>query len=297
MSAFALLLLCLLIGVIAARSGRVPEGTPQSLNWWILHVALPALVLAQIPRLGFSAALLFPALAPWLVFGGAALLFPLLGRWQGWDRGTVGALILTCGLGNTAFMGLAMVEALRGPAALGPAVIADQLGSFLALSSGGVLVAALYGGSAPQPREILRRVLFFPPFIALIAGLVVRLLGGWPEPAEAVLRRLGETLVPLALFSVGLQFRIGHGGGWGPLCAGLGWKLAGAPLVVGLIALATGAGGLPEQVAVLQSGMAPMITAGILAIQSGLAPRLANRIVSLGILLSLATVPLLNRLL
>ena len=47
-------------------------------------------------------------------------------------------------------------------------------------------------------------------------------------------------------------------------------------------------------VTVLQCAMAPMITAGILAEQHGLNPPLANTIVGVGILLSLATVPLWN---
>jgi malate permease and related proteins len=47
-------------------------------------------------------------------------------------------------------------------------------------------------------------------------------------------------------------------------------------------------------VAVLQCAMAPMITAGMLAEQHGLDPPLANTVVGIGILTSLATVPLWN---
>ena len=47
----------------------------------------------------------------------------------------------------------------------------------------------------------------------------------------------------------------------------------------------------------LQAATAPMISAGILAQQSGLAPKLANTVVGIGIVLSLATVPLWNTLL
>ncbi|MGC5271650.1 hypothetical protein ACPXAU_24685, partial [Salmonella enterica] len=74
--------------------------------------------------------------------------------------------VLTCGLGNTAFMGLAMIESLRGPEALGPAVIADQLGSFVALAVGGVIVAAIYSGEQPHARDVLQRLFTFAPFLA-----------------------------------------------------------------------------------------------------------------------------------
>jgi len=294
MTAFWLLVLCLALGVLMARTLRLPQGLAPSINFWVLYVALPALVLDQIPQLHIDATLAFPALVPLIPIGGALSLFPILGRTFGWSRGSVGALILTCGLGNTAFMGLAMVEALLGHAALGPALIADQLGTFLSLSTIGVSVAAIYSGDTPHPAEIGRRILRFPPFLALIAAFAVRLLGGWPEVFEPVLKRLGDTLTPLALFSVGLQFKLADiGSNRSKLFAGLGWKLVASPAIALAIALILGVRGLAVSAGILQTAMAPMITAGILAVQHDLDPPLANLVVSLGILLSLFSVPLL----
>jgi predicted permease len=294
MTAFLLLVLCLALGALMARTLRLPQGLAPSINFWVLYVALPALVLDQIPQLHIDATLAFPALAPLIPIGGALLLFPLLGRAFGWSRGSVGALILTCGLGNTAFMGLAMVEALLGHAALGPALIADQLGTFLSLSTIGVSVAAIYSGDTLRPAEIGRRILRFPPFLALIAAFAIRWLGGWPEVFEPVLKRLGDTLTPLALFSVGLQFKLADiGSNRGKLFAGLGWKLVLSPAIAVAIALISGVRGVAVYAGILQTAMAPMITAGILAVEHDLDPPLANLVVSLGILLSLLSVPLL----
>lgn len=280
MTAILLLALSLLAGVAMARNPRLPAGTPAAVNFWVLEVALPALVLEEIPKLTFSSDLLFPALAPWLVFVGALLIFPLLGRAFGWSRGSVGALILTCGLGNTAFMGLAMIEALRGPEALGAAVIADQVGSFGALSIGGVIVAAVWSGVAPHPIDITRRLFSFAPFLALLLALVLRQIGPLPEALLMVLHRLAQTLTPLALFSVGLQLRLrGFGNHLPKLAAGLAWKLALAPLVVAVVAFALRVHPDVAAVGILQCAMAPMITAGILAEQHGLDPPLANLVV------------------
>lgn len=293
MSAILLLAVSLALGAAMARNPRLPAGVPTGINFWVLEVALPALVLESVPKLRFDPALALPVAAPWIVFLGALLLFPLLGRARGWSRGTVGALILTCGLGNTAFMGLAMIEALRGREALGAAVIADQLGSFLSLSVGGVIVAAVYSGERAHPAEIGRRLFSFAPFLALLAALVLRVIGPLPEALDAVLLRIGQTLAPLALFSVGLQLRLrGVGDQLGKLAAGLGWKLLLAPLLCWLLARALGARGLNVDVAVLQAAMAPMITAGILAETNDLDPPLANLVVGVGILLSLVSVPL-----
>jgi len=294
-TAFILLVVCLLLGFAAARWLHVPEGTPAAINFWVLNIALPALVLVQIGRLQFDASLLFPALAPWFVAIGAAFLFSWLGRRQGWSRGAIGALTLTCGLGNTAFMGLPMIEAFRGTQSLGAAIIADQLGTFLALSTLGVVFAAHYSGRSAQPAELLRRVVTFPSFLALVVAIVVRALGGWPGWCVDVLARLGATLTPLALFSVGLQFRFGDLAHHVPrVAAGLSWKLLVAPLVICIAAALLKIDHAVAAVSILQCAMAPMVSAGMLAEQHGLDPPLANTVVGIGILTSLATVPLWN---
>lgn len=293
MSAFLLLIACPFLGWIFAHRGWMPAGAHAAINAWVLRIAFPALVLEQVPRLSWEPALLFAAAAPWVVILGAATLIPMIGRAAGWDRASVGALVLTCGLGNTAFIGLPMIQALAGPEALGPALIADQLGSFLALSTAGVVLASIYAGDRIELHEVGQRLLRFPPFLALIAALIVRMLGGWPGPVAAVLHRLGDTLTPLALFSVGLVFQFGALRGRGQLVlAGLAWKLVLAPLAALLIALGAGVGGLPMIAGVLQAAQGPMITAGILAQEHRLDPELVTLVVGLGILLSFVTAPI-----
>lgn len=136
------------------------------------------------------------------------------------------------------------------------------------------------------------RVAMFPPFLALVAGEIVGQLGGWPEPVEAVLQRMGQTLVTLALFSVGLRLRLRFGGGQAaPLAMALGWKLLLAPLAMLGLGMVTGVSGLVLTIGVLQAAMAPMISAAILRDQHHLDPPLANSILGSRILLSLLSVP------
>jgi len=77
----------------------------------------------------------------------------------------------------------------------------------------------------------------------------------------------------------------------------LGWKLAVAPLVILLAGLAIGVADAILTIAVLESAMAPMISAAILAEQNDLEPQLANTVLGIGIVLSLVTVPLADYLL
>lgn len=298
MSAMLLLFVCLILGTLVARFAKPPAGIVPGINWWVLNVALPALVLELIPKVKFDPQLWFPVAAMWLTFGGAWLLFGLLGPRLGWSRQRTGALILVCGLGNTAYMGYPMVQALHGKAGLALAVVADQIGTFPVLASAGIVVASLYSGRTPRLGPIARRIVTFPAFVALVAGIVAGLRGGWPVVLEGVFAPVGATLTPLALFSVGLQFKFHPGqrqlgaAGWG-----LGWKLLLAPLACWAMGKAAGVGGLVLTVGVLQAAMAPMVSAAILADEYELEPTLANTVLGAGIVLSLLTVPLGNLLL
>ncbi|MGQ0621805.1 MAG: AEC family transporter [Panacagrimonas sp.] len=293
MSAFLLLITCPLLGGLAARLRLMPDQSFAVINAWVLRIAFPALVLEQVPRLVWEPALVFAAAAPWVVIGGALILIPLIGRRLGFDRVTIGALVMTCGFGNTAFIGLPMIGALAGPETVGPALIADQLGSFIAVSTVGMVAASMFAGDRIEPRDAVMRVLRSPPFIALVVALCVRAAGGWPQDVAIVLHRLGDTLTPMALFSVGLQFRLGAWQGRkGPLAVGLAWKLVLAPLAVVALAAACGVGGPPAVAGILQAAQGPMITSGIMAQEHRLAPELVTLVTGVGIAMSFATAPL-----
>lgn len=297
-NALLLLSTCLTLGALAHRYAHAPRGLPQGLNWWVMNIALPSLILDLIPRVHFDPQLWFLVAAQWMSFFGAWLLFATLGARLGWSRARIGALVLVAGLGNTSFMGYPLVEALRGREGLALAVVADQLGSFIMFSIGGVVVAAIYSGRALRPRHLVRHVLTFPSVVALIIGGIAGRLGGWPDPLHEVLSRLGATLTPLALFSVGLQLRVRISRSQlGALSLGLGWKLLAVPLLAYLLGRATGVSGLVFTIGVLQAAMGPMISAAIMADQHQLEPQLANAVLGAGILLSLLTVLLGNMLL
>ena len=297
MSSILLLVACLLLGWIVARAANPPAHLAQSLNWWVINVAFTALVLQLIPTLQLDPQLWFLIAAMWFVFLGAWLCFTLVGRVLNWSRARVGALTLVCGFGNVGLIGFPIVEALRGEDGLKLALVGDQAGCFIAFALGGTLIAALYSGANVQVGAVAKKVLLFPPFVAFLIGILAGLVGGWPDAIEPIFARLGATLAPIALFSVGLQLRPDFGGGQlSAVIVGLGWKIVLAPLIVYLVGHGIGVGGLVLTVAVLQSGMAPMISAAILAQQSNLEPQLASTLLGIGVVVAFITVPIINAL-
>ena len=285
------LVLCFALGIALRAAGRLPADAHKALNAFVVNVALPALILRHVHELRYDGRLLLPAAMPWLLFGASAIFFAALGRAAGWSRRTTGGLILSGGLANTSFVGLPMIEAFYGPAFLGVGILVDQLGTYMALSTAGVLVAALCAETGPvSPAALARKVTAFPPFQALVLALVL-IPVTYPEPATAVLDRLGATLTPLALVSVGIQLRLGELRGLlSTLLAGLLYKLVlGPALIAALFVLGLHAGGKVIQVTVFEAAMGPMIGGSIVAMEHGLDPRLVGLMVGLGIPLSLLT--------
>jgi predicted permease len=285
-----LLFVAVVLGVAAiVRRAAMAETLADSLNWWVLNVALPAMALELLPGLHADRSLWFLVVA-WTLFVLTALLCRWLGARLGWTRQRIGAVTLLAALSNTAFVGLPMLDALRGPAAVSLGLLADQLGCFIALAVGGSIVTAIYSGDRTSAREIARRVLLYPAFVASLVGLAVGALGGWPEAIPPMLHRLSQTLTPLALFSVGLRFRLHARADERPAIAmALAWKLGAMPLVVLLAGRALDVQGLTLTVGVLQAAMPSMFAAAILIRQHGLESEMADTTLSVGMLLSFAT--------
>ena len=290
MNNLLLLILCFLAGVLIRRFKRMPDNAPVTLNSFIIHISLPALTLYYIHQLKFSADMLLTGLMAWLVFGLSAGFFWLIGRWLKLPRATVGALIVVGGLGNTSFFGLPMVEAFYGYGGISTAIIADQLGSFFALSVLGITVAGIYSSGRPTASEIFKRIALFPPFIALVVALLLIPIE-YADWFGVLLKRLGDTLAPLALLSVGLQLRLGHVAEHKRnLALGLAFKLLLAPLAIFVLYVPLlGSHGQAIQVTIFEAAMPPMITAAIVAVEHDLDPDLSNLMVAVGLILSFFT--------
>ena len=290
MTNLILLILCFIIGMLLHRSGRMPQQAPATLNSFIIHVSLPALTLLYIHSMKLSGDVAMVAAMAWICFAMAAGIFGVIGRMLKLPRSTTGALILTGGLGNTSFFGLPMIEAYYGHEGLVTGIIADQLGSFLVLSTLGITVAGLYSSGRPTATEIMRRIVLFPPCIALLVALLLIPIEYAPW-FTALLKRLGDTLTPLALVSVGFQLRLGHlAGNTRNLAIGLGYKLLLAPLLISLLYVnLLDAHGQTIQVTLFEAGMPPMISAAIIASEHDLDPELSSLMVAAGLLLSFAT--------
>jgi predicted permease len=171
-------------------------------NRVILFISLPTTMLFALHSLRFETTLLFPISMAWVIFVLGLLVFTRP-RWN-FTRSSIGALVMTGGLGNTSFVGFPLLTALYGESVLKTAVLTDQPGSFLVLSTLGVFSASYFGAKNASFKTVVIRIIKFPPIWALLIALLLRPIP-FSDDINRVILFCARSLVPLALISVGSQ--------------------------------------------------------------------------------------------
>lgn len=283
---FLLIIVCMSAGMLFRMSKTLPNDVHKGLNAWLIYLAVPATSFKYLPYIEWKMDLLLPALSPIIIWIGAFLMVRLY-RWHTpIDIRSQGVLQVSGGLSNTSFLGFPLIMAFFGEKMLTIAIICDQV-TFMLLSSVGI-IACLRASSSGQlsMKVILKKLLSFPPFLACVAALTVP---NWVDIAllTPLFDKLAATVAPIALFSIGLQLRIGD---WKseftPLSIGLFYKLLIAPTVILLLVLALGMKGDIPRITIFEAAMPALVSSAVVAEVYGLNVRLATLLVGFGILFS-----------
>jgi len=287
------LILCFSIGWILRITKRITENSHRTINAFILHISLPAQILLFVPKISFSSEILLPAGMAWIVFLFTFGVLFITSKIFSLNSKTFGCLLLTAGLGNTSFLGLPMIEAFWGKEFNLVGILCDQPGTFLVLSVLGIPLALHKSSTATNPILLFKKVLTFPPFIAFVIAILLSQIS-FPSQAISALQRLGDTLAPLALFSVGFQFQLsGIRKMKRELLLGLAVKMVLAPVFIFLLYVVLFKNtSMYSKISIFEAAMPPMITGGIVAIENDLAPELASAMIAIGVLVSVVSLPI-----
>jgi len=298
MENFILIIICLTAGLILQYFPIFNKDAGLTLNLYVIWIALPALILRQVPELVFNNDLLICVVMPWVMVVTGALLVKI-GSWLfHWSRQIEGGLMLMVPLGNTSFLGIPMITAFFGREMVPYGILYDQFGSFLALSTYGTIILAVYSGQERQkPLVLLRKIITFPPFIALLSAIIFHTPLQF-APLQSALQTLGGSLVPVVMFAIGLQLKIRLAPGqFRPFSYGILCKLFIAPLLALLFCKSLGIDSAAATISIFEAGMPSMVTAGALAISGGLVPELVAALTGWGIFISFFSLTLLSLLL
>jgi predicted permease len=285
---------CIIGGMVLRRFNIIPYGAHKGINTWILYFAMPAVSFKYIPKIEWSAQLLFPILSSFLVWLGSWLFIHWYCHHKGYKQRSVSSLEIAAGFSNTSFIGFPLVAAYYGEKFLSIAIICDQT-MFMLLSSIGV-IAALKVNSDTKIKlnfaAIFIKLIKFPPFIACIVALCLSPFIPF-HYAEAFFDKLAATVGPLALFSIGLQLKFD---GWrqqfSQISVAMFYKLVLAPIVVLIFALLLGIRGDIARISIFEAAMPTVVTSSIIAEQYHLNTKLVNLIIGFTIVVGLFTTAL-----
>jgi malonate transporter len=277
----------ILLGLALARAFDYGRDFWEGLEKLVYYVLFPALLFRSlaIAKLDLAQAGMLVAAACAFTLAGFALslaagpLFRL-------DR-QLFATGSQCGYRFNTYIGLAIAGSLFGTQ--GVALAALLLGVMIPLANLGA-VAVL---AASSERGFVSELARHPLVLSCLAGFAWN-LAGLPLPgfADQTLALLGQTALPAGLLSVGAAMRIERG--QGPIAAHAWWltvKLAALPAIAFGLARWLGASDVEAAVLILCAALPTATNAYILAVRMTGDGRAVATQITVGTVLSMATLP------
>ena len=278
------------VGVVLNITKKTKEEDYKTINTLLIYIFLPSLILKYLHNVDFSFSLFASASMPYILTGIATAFFIIIGRWMKFSKETIGCLILTAGAGNTAFLGIPMIQAIVGESAMPTAIAVDQLGSTPCVLTFGVLIAS-YFSTAGQGFNLVntfKKIATFPPFIATAIAIALNSVS-YPHELTGALEKLSACVAPLALLSIGLQLHFqGIKENIKPLMTGIFFRVFLSPLLVASFLWMTGHDlGATEKALLIDSMMGTQITAMLIAQEYDLNKKLAVQMMCISVVVSL----------
>lgn len=293
MNALLEVALFLALGRLLASIDRLPRDTSSALIGWVLYVAWPAAALQSGMSVRLDGALLGGVAWLWGLFAVAVVAVTIAIMGFGLRRPTAGTILLASGAGSTAGFALPFIERYCGAHCVAPAIVLSVLGGALAFSVLGVAASCVLSQGRVCVGLIARRIVTFPPLVALVVGMVLPRTV-LPQFAQMAVHDLAATLAPIAIVAVGMHLRgLPDRKRLAPIAAALSFKLVLAPAAVLLgVALIGPALGSFGRLLVLIAAMPPLISSIALAREYQFETELSAQIAAFGASIALVTVPL-----
>ena len=190
-------------GYLAKRTKVIPQNQLIIFIDFVLVFAMPALIFDKVYHVNIDFHL-FSVIACGLGANFVAMLLAFgLGRLLGFSKATTASMALLAMFGNTLFMGLPVLQGILGDDIANEVILYDQMVTCVPIAFLGPFILSY---AAPSNVSLIAnafKIMKFPPFLALVAGLLAKSVE-IPDFLFAPLRLFSGAVVPVALFAVGL---------------------------------------------------------------------------------------------
>ncbi len=202
----AALIACGIVWRVARPRGIDAAEVRTVLTTVVYWLFLPALILEVLwtADLGSSSLkLIFVGMSTVLL---SLALMQLTCRLCNMPRSLAGAMLLAAAFPNVSYMGIPVLESLYGDFGAGIAIQYDLFACTPLLFTVGILVAQRFGEHEGNTPGIAAGLLRIPPFWAALVAVALNALEvPQPQVLGEWLGMLGNSVVPIMLFSVGLS--------------------------------------------------------------------------------------------
>ena len=203
--------LVMVIGYVLKQIGMLNDNFVTVANKFNFKVTLPFMLFKDISAVDIKAVfdikyVLFCALVStacfWLIWGGTRIFVR--------DKSIRGAFVQASFRGSAAVMGLAFIQNIYGPSAMGPLMIVSAVPLYNIFS---VLVLTFEAkedariDKAAKIKQAALNIAKNPIIISILLGLVVGLLGiDFPLMIDKTVNSVSQMATPLALITIGAGF-------------------------------------------------------------------------------------------
>ncbi len=284
------------LGYVLKKIGFLKEDGANFLRSLVFNVTLPPLVFLGIRGAELSIDLLKIPLVVWVSVVFLGLLIYLITLLLKLPPELRAILVLVGVMGNTTFLGYPVVRAVLGEGAMPYAIIYDQA-SWIFLIVLWLPVVALVGSKSRRDGATIIRDLFkAPPFLALVAGLLLRSIT-FPAFFMDSLGLLAQLTAPLVMLYLGSTQKLSMQRKEILIVVVVViLKQLMFPLINFALASLLGVHQLILSTVILQSSMPVMIATIIYGAQVGLNVSLISKIVTMSTIISPITLILISHL-
>lgn len=282
------------------RIGEIDADTMRvAINVSVINIFLPALCIKTIYTSEFDRETFLIPIAAWITTISTLLItifiYSLLERWARLSSQTKGVLIISATFGNVTYLGLPVITGLFGSEAAKYALFYDLLATTPILWLIGAPLASKYGrGKGIKLRESIRGILNLPPIWGIIFGFSLKFMDiQLPFFVLKTLEMLGNSVIPLMVFSIGLALTIPKVQGIYAILPAIFIKFFISPFIAYLSAYSLGIRGNALASCTIEGAMPTMILSILIASRFGLDVSLSAFIIVITTILSFVILPVI----
>ncbi len=280
-------------GYLAKLTKILKQKQARSFLDFAIIFALPCLIFDKIYHLDLDFSLVFLILTGLFSSVFSSFVAVLLGKIFSFSKNTLVSMFLLSCFGNTIFVGVPVVSGLfKDPQFSSEAIFYDAIATTIAISLFGPFILSFANKNRVNFKENIKKIATFPPFLALILGLILKPIS-LPEFIFEPLRLFGACATPTALFAIGLSLAFtAIKSSYQATIIVIFAKMLLTPLVfIFLLKLFSLNLTKSSIVAIIESAVPTMTLAGAMVMKAKLDSNLAVSAIAFGILFSFISMP------